>query len=159
MGIPALSDAKSIAEVRAQNKEIVKVATDLVNEPIVQNGYMLSGQVPAVAFINVSSMAKKRLVKFFPAANWKDPLFERLMAEAKLICAECIHLKYECRERRQPYDHLKDADIRVAKLVRDVFNQYQDTIAKLEYNDAQVSIHAEDNNNSEDSAAISEKPA
>jgi hypothetical protein len=57
------------------------------------------------------------------------------MAEAKLICAECIHLKYECRQRRQPYDHLKDATERIRKMVRDVFNSYADTINKLEYQD------------------------
>lgn len=159
MGIPVLKEAKSLAEVHSQSMAITKMASDLVNEPLVQNGYMLSGQTPAVAFINVTSMAKKRLQQFFPAANWKDPLFERLMSEAKLICAECIHLKYECRERRQPYDHLKDATIRIQKLVRDVFNQYSDIITALENKDAQIPLHTEDNNNSKASTPVPEKQA
>lgn len=135
MDLPVLSETKSLAEVHNQSMAITKAASDLVNEPIVQNGYMLSGQTPAVAFINVASMAKKRLSVYFPIADWKDPLFERLMAEAKLICAECIHLKYECRERRQPYDHLKDATIRIRKMVRDMFIQYSDHINKLRSED------------------------
>lgn len=129
--LPVLTQAKSLAEVHEQNAAIIKMATDLVNEPIVQQGYMMSGQQPAVVFINVASMARKRLNVYFPVANWKDPLFERLMAEAKLICAQCIHLKYECRERRQPYDHLKDATERIRKMVRDVFVAYSDHIKQL----------------------------
>lgn len=135
MDLPAITDAKSLAEVHDQSMAITKVASDLVNEPIVQNGYMMSGQTPAVAFINVASMAKKRLSVYFPIADWKDPLFERLMSEAKLICAQCIHLKYECRERRQPYDHLKDATLRIRKMVRDVFIQYSDYVNKLRSED------------------------
>lgn len=141
MDLPDITDAKSLAEVHDQSMAITKVASDLVNEPIVQNGYMMSGQTPAVAFINVASMAKKRLSVYFPIADWKDPLFERLMAEAKLICAQCIHLKYECRERRQPYDHLKDATLRIRKMVRDVFIQYSDYVNKLRSeNDVQPAI-------------------
>lgn len=136
MNVPAISECKSLAEVHSQSLAITKMATDLVNEPIVQTGYMMSGQSGQTAFINVMSMAKKRLSAYFPAADWKDPLYERLMAEAKLICAECIHLKYECRQRRQPYDHLKDATLRIRKMVRDTFNSYADTINKLEYQDA-----------------------
>lgn len=130
--LPVLSEAKDLAEVHSQSMAIQKAASDLVNEPIVQQGYMLSGQTPAVAFVNVTSMAKKRLRALFPVADWKDPLYERLLSEAKLIAAECIHLKYECRERHQPYDHLKDCTIRIQKMVRDVFKQYSDTIAALE---------------------------
>lgn len=136
MQVPVITECKSLAEVHSQSLAITKMATDLVNEPIVQTGYMMSGQSGQTAFINVMSMAKKRLSAYFPAADWKDPLYERLMAEAKLICAECIHLKYECRQRRQPYDHLKDATLRIRKMVRDTFNSYADTINKLEYQDA-----------------------
>lgn len=135
MDLPAITECKSIQEVHEQSLAITKMATDLVNEPIVQTGYMMSGQSGQTAFINVMSMAKKRLSVYFPAANWKDPLYERLMAEAKLICAECIHLKYECRQRRQPYDHLKDATERIRKMVRDIFNVVADTVNKLEYQD------------------------
>ena len=136
MDLPAITECKSIQEVHEQSLAITKMATDLVNEPVVQTGYMMSGQSGQTAFINVMSMAKKRLSAYFPAANWKDPLYERLMAEAKLICAECIHLKYECRQRRQPYDHLKDATERIRKMVRDIFNTVADTVNKLEYQDA-----------------------
>lgn len=130
--LPSVLECTSLADVHEQSVAITKMATDLVNEPIVQHGYMTSGQVPATVFINVASMARKRLGGIFPAANWKDPLYERLMAEAKLICAECIHLKYECRARRQPYDHLKDATIRIKKMVRDAFKNYYDHIKLLE---------------------------
>lgn len=129
--LPQIKDAKSLQEVHTQSMAITRMATDLVNEPIVQNGYMLSGQTPAVAFINVNSMAKKRLAGLFPTADWTHPVYERLMAEAKLIAAECIHLKYECRERRQPYDHIKDCTIRIQKMVRDKFLEFSETVAKL----------------------------
>lgn len=131
MELPVITDTKSLAEVHDQSMAITKAATDLVSEPIVQEGYMASGQVAQTAFINIASMAKKRLSVYFPIADWKDPLFERLMAEAKLICAECIHLKYECRARRQPYDHLKDATLRIRKLVRDVFVKYSEHVNAL----------------------------
>lgn len=129
--IPKLAECKTLAEAHDQSMAILKMATDLVNEPIVQNGYLMSGQIPQRVYINVDSMAKKRLKAIFPAANWKDPLFERMLAEAKLIAAECIHLKYECRERRQPYDHLKDCSERIKKLVRDVFVEYSKSIKQL----------------------------
>lgn len=129
--LPVLSEAKNLTEVHDQSRAILKMATDLVNEPIVQTGYMMSGQTGSTAFINVTSMAKKRLGGIFPSADWRDPLYERLLAEAKMIAAECIHLKYECRERRQPYDHLKDCTIRIKKMVRDKFNEYQNTIKEI----------------------------
>lgn len=129
--VPAPSECKSLAEVHEQSLAIIKMATDLVNEPIVQNGYLLSGQTPATVFVNIDSMAKKRLRPLFPAANWKDPLFERVLAEAKLIAAQCIHLKYECRERRQPYDHLKDCTLRIQKMIRDMFLTYSESVKKL----------------------------
>ena len=132
MDLPKLSECKTLREVHSQSMAITKMATDLVAEPLVQNGYMMSGQTGATAFINVTSMAKKRLAKLFPTADWKQPVFERLMAEAKLICAQCIHLKYECRERRQPYDHLKDATERINHLVKNSLKDYTDTIKKLE---------------------------
>jgi hypothetical protein len=130
--LPVITDCKTVSEVRAQNKEIQRMATDLVALPIVQEGYLKSGQAPATAYINVNSMARKRLHAMFPSACWDDPLFERLMVEARYICAECIKLKYECRDRRTPYDHLKDATIRIKKMVRDSFIKYEDTIKKLE---------------------------
>lgn len=132
MDLPKLSECKTLQEVHSQSMAITKMATDLVAEPLVQNGYMMSGQTGATAYINVTSMAKKRLAKLFPTADWKQPIFERLMAEAKLICAQCIHLKYECRERRQPYDHLKDATERINHLVKNSLKDYTDTIKKLE---------------------------
>lgn len=134
--LPALSEAKNLAEVHEQSLTISKMAADLMNEPIVQEGYMLSGKVPAMAFINAASMAKKRLRGLFPVADFTEPLYERLMAEAKLIAAECVHLKYECRKRNQPYDHLKDCTIRIQKMVRDMFVQYSEMIKALEADDA-----------------------
>lgn len=127
----ALTTCKSIAEVQDRALAIVHEAMDIVNLPIVKEGYQMSGQPAQVAFLNVNSMAKQRLGKLFPAANWKDPLYATLMAEAKLICAECIKLKYECRERRQPYDHLKDATERIRAMVKRQFNSYADAIDKL----------------------------
>lgn len=132
--LPVITECKTVSEVQAQNKEIQRMATDLVALPIVQEGYLKSGQAPATAYINVNSMARKRLHTMFPSANWSDPLFVRLMVEARYICAECIKLKYECRERRTPYDHLKDATIRIKKMVRDNFIKYEEAIKKLEGN-------------------------
>ena len=130
--LPVITDCKTVSEVHTQNMAIQKMATDLVALPIVQEGYLRSGQAPATAYINVNSMARKRLHTLFPTADWNDPLFERLMVEARYICAECIKLKYECRERRTPYDHLKDATIRINKMVRDNFVKYEESIKKLE---------------------------
>lgn len=127
----ALTTCKSLADVRDRALAITHEAMDIVNLPVVKEGYQMSGQPAQIAFLNVNSMAKQRLGKFFPTADWKDPLFETLMAEAKLVCAECIKLKYECRNRRQPYDHLKDATERIRALVKRQFNQYADTINKL----------------------------
>lgn len=136
MGLPVLSEAKSLAEVKEQTALIGKMATDLVAEPVVQEGYMLSGQPGQTAYINVMSMAKKRLLKIFPTADFHEPVFARLMAEAKYICANCIHLKYECRARNQPYDHIKDATISVENMVRRHFVEYSKTIKALEDADA-----------------------
>lgn len=129
--LPSINDCKSLDEVHRQSVAITKMATDLLNEPIVQSGYQLSGRNGAMAYLNVMSMAKSRLRCLFPTADWRDPLFERLLAESKMIAAECIHLKYECRERRCPYDHLEDCTERIKKLVRDKFNDYQNTIKQL----------------------------
>lgn len=126
-----LTTCKSLDDVNKRAIDITHEAMDIVNLPIVKAGYQMSGQPAQVAFLNVNSMAKQRLGKFFPAANWKDPLYATLMAEAKLICAECIRLKYECRERRQPYDHLGDATQRIRSMVARRFNDYAATISKL----------------------------
>lgn len=126
-----LTTCKSLADVSKRALDITHEAMDIVNLPIVKTGYQMSGQPAQVAFLNVNSMAKQRLGKYFPAANWNDPLYATLMAEAKLICAECIKLKYECRERRQPYDHLDDATQRIRAMVARRFNDYAATIDKL----------------------------
>lgn len=130
--LPVITECKTVSDVIAQNKAIQRLATDIINLPLIQEGYLRSGQSPATAYINMNSMAKKRLVALFPTANWSDPLFDRLMVEARYICAECLKLKYECRERRAPYDHLKDATIRIKKMVRDNFIAYDNAIKKLE---------------------------
>lgn len=127
----ALTTCKTIADVLDRANAITHEAMDVVNLPIVKEGYQMSGQPAQIAFLNVNSMAKQRLAKFFPVANWKDPLYATLMAEAKLICAECIKLKYECRERRQPYDHLKDATERIRAMVKRQYNEYSSTIERL----------------------------
>jgi hypothetical protein len=127
----SLTDCKTIEEVKSRAVALTHEAMDIVNDPVVQAGYQLSGQPAQIAFLNVNSMAKTRLAKMFPAADWHDPLFATLMAEAKCICAQCIKLKYECRDRRQPYDHLKDATERIKSMVRRCFNDYSNTIKRL----------------------------
>lgn len=129
--LPVITECTAVSEVHDQNMVIQKQASDLVAEPIVQEGYMRSGQSPATAFINVNSMARKRLASIFPAVDWKDPLFERILVEARLICAQCIKRKYVCRENRTPYDHLKDATILIQKMVRDNFIKYSEFVNKL----------------------------
>jgi hypothetical protein len=131
--LPQISECKSIKEVHSQSMAINRMATDLVSEPIVQEGYIAGGQNANVVFVNVQAMAKKRLGAIFPTADWKDPIYERLLMEARLIAAECIHLKYECRARRQPYDHLMDCTKRIQKMVRDNFLRYSETIKALPF--------------------------
>lgn len=133
--LPKLLECKSLEDVQTQTKAITTAATDILNTPTVQSGYQNGGQSGHTAFINAMSMAKKRMERLFPLADWKDPLYARLMAEAKYICAECIKLKYECRARRQPYDHLQDATIRIQKLVRDCFVDYSKAIKEITYGD------------------------
>ena len=129
--LPVITECKSLQEVHSQSMAINRMATDLVSEPIVQEGYIAGGQNANVVFINIQAMAKKRLSVIFPTANWKDPIFERMLMEARLIAAECIHLKYECRARRQPYDHLMDCTKRIQKMVRDKVLEYSEFIKSL----------------------------
>ena len=92
--------------------EIVKQSHDMVNIPIVINGYMRSGKPSATVFMNLQAMAQSRVRKYFMLADPKDPLIKRLIAEVKKICAECIVKKYEARENRISYNHIRDADIK-----------------------------------------------
>lgn len=126
-----IKECNSLKAVHVQSVALVKAATDLVNCDLVIEGYARSGQPACTPYLNLSSMATSRLKKLFPLADFKDPLYERLLAEAKYICAECIKTKYECRARRQPYNHLKDADLRVKALVERVFNDYKKYIETL----------------------------
>ena len=132
--LPAITECKSLDDVRAQSKAIAKMATDIVAEPIVQEGYMRSGQSGHTASINVMSMARGRLRAVFPTADFKDPLFERLFAEAKYICAECIRRKYECRARCQKYDHIKDATLTIAAMLQRTFKEASEHIKAIENN-------------------------
>lgn len=129
--VPSIKECKTLEEVHSQAMTINKMATDLVSEPIVQEGYINGGHNANTVFVNIQGMAKKRLSVIFPTANWKDPVYERLLMEGRLIAAECIHLKYECRARREPYDHLMDCTIRIQKMVRDKFIEYSETIKAI----------------------------
>ena len=77
--LPAITECKSLQEVHSQSMAINRMATDLVSEPIVQEGYIAGGQNANVVFINVQAMAKKRLSVIFPTANWKETLSFLLM--------------------------------------------------------------------------------
>lgn len=91
-----------------------KEATDIANSEIVQRGYQISGKPHATVFMNIISMATKRLRKHYPLSHdLKDPLYARLFAVVQKMASEVIKLKYECREQRVDFNHMKDLDRRV----------------------------------------------
>lgn len=123
--------AVAITEFLAETKKIVRQATDIMANPLISDGYALSGMPSSLAFVHLTMMANKRLKYHFPCFDQTDPVFGRLLAEAKLIVAKCMLVKYECRARRQAYNHLEDMTVQINKLVRDRFDMYKEQIKKL----------------------------
>ena len=123
--------AVAITEFLAETKKIVRQATDIMANPLIADGYALSGKPSSLAFVHLTMMANKRLKRHFPCFDQTDPVFGRLLAEAKLIVAKCMLVKYECRARRQTYNHLEDMTVQINKLVRDRFDMYKEQIKKL----------------------------
>lgn len=128
----ALAAITTESEFRTQTNLILRQATDLVNQPIVQQGYALKGLAPNLAYVHLDTMAYTRLKKIFPVMNKRDLLFSRLMAEAKLIVAEHIVRKYESRLAGIDYDYKKDLDFKIPLMVREKRQAYENTIKKLE---------------------------
>lgn len=90
----------------------IKQSSDIVSVKVVGEGYQSSGKAHALVFTNLHGMAFARLKKVFPLANINNVLQRRIYSEFRIICAECIVKKYECRRDRVEYDCLKDADKR-----------------------------------------------
>lgn len=118
-----LATVVTTTEWNAETKLITRKATDIMAHPLITDGYALSGKPASLAYVHLQSMAVKRLKKHFPTMDVNDPLMGRLIAEAKLIVAKCMLLKYECRARRQVYDHLNDITDQVNRMVRDRFDR------------------------------------
>ena len=114
-----VATAVTITEWTHQTQEITRMATDTMALPMITDGYALGGHPASLAYVHLNSMAMSRLKKHFPAIDQHDPLMARLIAEAKLIVAKCMLVKYECRARRQTYKHLDDITVKITKLVRD----------------------------------------
>lgn len=105
-------------------------AMDTVNCETVKRGYQLSGKPSSTAFTNVQAMAISRMKKHYPLCNdLKDPLYARIFTHVLQICADVIRLKYECRENRVPFEHLKECDRRVDEFFKNEF-----PIVSQEYN-------------------------
>lgn len=100
---------------RKQTSLITKEATDIVNCPVVMDGYIQSGKPSSMVFMNLQGMAQSRVRKYFMLSDPTDPVFQRVIAEIKKICAMCIKHKYETRAKRISYNHIQDAD-RLTKL-------------------------------------------
>jgi hypothetical protein len=103
-----------LTDWNAKTAMINRESTDIVNIPLVMNGYAQSGKPASLVFTNLQQMAIARFRQHFELADPKDPLFARIMAEIKKICANHIKAKYEARLLKQKYDHLKAATLEVS---------------------------------------------
>lgn len=125
------TETKSLEQWTTESKAITRQATDIMASPTVKEGYALGGYPSRLAYVHLQTMALKRLKKWFPCFDARDPVMARLLAEAKLIVAKCILLKYQTREKRMTYDHLEDITNQINKLVRDKYLQYKTVVGKL----------------------------
>lgn len=123
--------ATTLAEFEQKTALIAKEATDLMASPLVTEGYQLGGHPAELAYVHLNTMAQSRLKKHFPLADFSDPVMARLLAEAKMIVAQCMNLKYKCRAERKSYDHLKDCNYRVKKLVLDTYDSLNEQVKGL----------------------------
>lgn len=114
---------------------IAKQAADIVNDPIVRNGYVSSGRPAAMAYVNLASMAGGRLKRWFPFASMRDEAFLRIYAKARLIVAECLKRKYEARRDRKVYDHLADATEKINRMVSDNLESVRSEVKQLMLNE------------------------
>ena len=118
-------------EFDRQTGIISRRATDLCSCPTIQDGYEISGHHKATAIVNMSTMAEKRIKSHFPKYRREDPIMMRLCAQARYLVAECLKLKYECRAQRKEYDHLRDATVKIDRLVRVFYDKYRTEVKKI----------------------------
>lgn len=138
--VPAIqtdAPATTLKEFERQTALIAKRATDLMASPLVIEGYAMGGHPAELAYVHLNTMSSSRIKKAFPMANLESPLFARLLAEAKMIVAKCMNLKYQCRKDRKSYDHLRDIDRQVRQLCLKMYDEYTQQLAKLELKDAE----------------------
>ena len=121
----------SLAEFHTETMAIARRASDIVNEPIVRDGYVMSGRPAAMAYVNLASMAGGRLKRWFPFASMHDEAFLRIYAEARLIVAECLKRKYEARRDRKKYDHLADATEKINRMVSEKLEAVTNEVKRL----------------------------
>lgn len=121
-----------LADYQKETAMITREATDIVANPVVMNGYIKSGKPNVMAYQNLEAMAWSRTKKQFPYADKNDPLFNRVKAELKRICAQIIYKKYREREMgNYKYDHLKDADNQCSQWLRQHLHTVQKEFAKI----------------------------
>lgn len=123
--------ATTLQEFEQQTSLIVKKATDLMASPLVTEGYAMGGHPAELAYVHLNTMSASRIKKVYPMANLQDPLFARLQAEAKMIVAKCMNLKYKCRKERKSYDHLRDIDRQVRQMCLEMYDKYREELVKL----------------------------
>ena len=123
----------TLAGWEQETKALNRKATDIMSEPIIQDGYQKSGKTASISYVHLTMMAISRLKKHFPLFDAKDPVMARLLAEAKVEVAKCMLLKYECRAQRKSYDHLRDCDVQVNKVVRDHYDRYVKDLKEIGY--------------------------
>lgn len=121
----------TLAEFEHRTAMITKEATDLMASPLVTEGYAMGGHPAELAYVHLNTMSTSRIKKIFPMANLQDPLFARLVAEAKMIVANCMNLKYKCRAERKSYDHLHDIDRQVKQMCKEMYDKCREEILKL----------------------------
>jgi hypothetical protein len=121
-----------LVEYEQQTKSLMKMATDIINVPIVLEGYQLSGRPGNTVFMNVDAMAWSRVIKHFPMAQKNDSLFERVRAEFRKIAAECVLKKYQMRQARISYNHIKECDEACKRWIYDNIENQREIVKLLE---------------------------
>lgn len=120
-----IDDARTPTDLAEQLTRVKDKADALLKLPEVVAAYEATGRPAQIAFLAASTMARRRFDGLFPRASLSDPYHARLLAEMRLIAAECILLSARCRLRRQPYELIKDVNVRCRKFARDNAERYR----------------------------------
>lgn len=129
--IPNIDDARTPEELAEQLRRIKDIADALLKLPEVVTAYEATGRPPQIAYLTASTMSRRRFDGLYKNVSLSDPYYARILAEMRLIAAECIVLSARCRLRRQKYDIITDVNVRCRKFARDNAERYRAVFDKL----------------------------